>query len=145
MNQNKIIACCWIVLTSCYCTGLSALESDADQPITIDSNTATYDDATSTSIYTGNVISIQGSIKVNSDKLVVYFLDGEADKLVFTGNKAKFRQTPSVGADDVTGEALTGSITRRKISWYSSKKRQFGKATAPIPAITSNTTVKPRW
>jgi lipopolysaccharide export system protein LptA len=91
-----------------------ALESDPDQPITIDSNTATYDDVTATSTYTGNVISVQGSIRVNSDKLVVYFVDGDADKLVFTGNKAKFKQTPSPGADDITGEALTGEYYPKK-------------------------------
>jgi lipopolysaccharide export system protein LptA len=91
-----------------------ALETDADQPITIDSNTATYDDATATSTYTGNVVSIQGSIKVNSDKLVVYFINGDAEKLVFTGNKAKFRQTPNPGAEDVTGEALTGEYYPKK-------------------------------
>jgi lipopolysaccharide export system protein LptA len=85
-----------------------ALESDSQQPITIDSNTATYDDATETSIYTGNVISVQGSIRVNSDKLVVYFINGDVDKLVFTGKRAKFKQTPSEGAEDITGEALTG-------------------------------------
>ena len=156
MNQNKIIACCWIVLTSCYCTGLWALESDADQPITIDSNTATYDDATSTSIYTGNVISIQGSIKVNSDKLVVYFLDGEADKLVFTGNKAKFRQTPSVGEDDVTGEALTGEYYPKKnllvlikeaTVWqgngtYSSDHIEYNSKTSVVKAGENNTDAK---
>lgn len=91
-----------------------ALETDSDQPITIDSNTATYDDKTATSIYTGNVVSIQGSIHVNSDKLVVYFKDGDAEKLVFTGNKAKFRQTPNVGAKDITGEALTGEYYPKK-------------------------------
>ena len=97
-----------------YSTGLWALETDPDQPITIDSNTATYDDVTATSTYTGNVISIQGSIKVNSDKLVVYFVEGDAEKLVFTGNKAKFKQTPSPGADDITGEALTGEYYPKK-------------------------------
>jgi lipopolysaccharide export system protein LptA len=91
-----------------------ALESDKDQPITIDSNTATYDDATGTSIYTGNVISIQGSLRVESDKLVVYFKDGDAEKMVFTGKKAKFRQTPKEGDDDITGEALTGEYYPKK-------------------------------
>ncbi|NOU22049.1 MAG: lipopolysaccharide transport periplasmic protein LptA [Methyloglobulus sp.] len=115
MNQNKIIiSCCWTLLTCCFSPGLSALESDADQPITIDSNTATYDDVTATSTYTGNVISIQGSIKVNSDKLVVYFVEGDAEKLVFTGNKAKFKQTPNPGAEDITGEALTGEYYPKK-------------------------------
>lgn len=91
-----------------------ALSSDAEKPIIIDSNTATYDDKSGTSIYTGNVVSTQGSIKVNSDKLTVYFVNGEADKLVFTGNKAKFKQTPNEGDDDITGEALIGEFYPKK-------------------------------
>ena len=117
MKRNKIsiiISFCWMPLLACYAANLLALESDPDQPITIDSNTATYDDVTATSIYTGNVISIQGSIRVNSDKLVVYFVEGDAEKLVFTGNKAKFKQTPNPGAEDITGEALTGEYYPKK-------------------------------
>ncbi len=114
MKLNKKISCCWVLLISCYSAGLWALETDSDQPITIDSNTATYDDVTATSTYTGNVISIQGSIVVHSDKLVVYFVDGDAEKMVFTGNRAKFKQTPSVGAEDITGEALTGEYYPKK-------------------------------
>lgn len=116
MKQNKVtfICCCWMLFVCSYGSGLLALESDPDQPISIDSNTATYDDATATSTYTGNVISVQGSIRVNSDKLVVYFLDGEADKLVFTGEKAKFKQTPSLEEEDITGEALTGEYYPKK-------------------------------
>jgi lipopolysaccharide export system protein LptA len=116
MNQNKItiISGCWLLCVCCYSPGLLALESDPDQAISIDSNTATYDDAKATSTYTGNVISVQGSIRVNSDKLVVYFVDGEADKLVFTGAKAKFKQTPSEGEKDITGEALTGEYYPKK-------------------------------
>jgi lipopolysaccharide export system protein LptA len=98
----------------CYGSGLRALESDPDQPITIDSNTATYDNVTATSTYTGNVVFVQGSIFVNSDKLVVYFVEGETEKLVFTGDKAKFKQTPNPGADDITGETLTGEYYPKK-------------------------------
>lgn len=111
---RKITSYCLTLLLGFKAAGGWALESDPDQPITIDSNTATYDDVTATSTYTGNVISVQGSIRVNSDKLVVYFVDGDADKLVFTGNKAKFKQTPSLGADDITGEALTGEYYPKK-------------------------------
>ena len=60
-------------------------ESDPDQAMTIDSNTATYDDVNATSTYTGNVVFVQGSIFVNSDKLMVYFVEGEVNKLIFTG------------------------------------------------------------
>lgn len=108
--NNLLLASCLLL----FSTASLALESDKDQPITIDSNTATYDDATETSIYTGNVISIQGSLRVESDKLVVYFKDGDADKLVFTGNKARFKQTPSEGGKDITGESMTGEYYPKK-------------------------------
>lgn len=121
MRQNKKIrysvlrgtSCC-LLLLALYSAGVCALESDSSQPIIIDSDTATYDDVKAISTYTGNVISIQGSIRVNSDKLVVYFIDGEADKLVFTGNPAKFKQTPHEGAQDITGEALIGEHYPKK-------------------------------
>ena len=108
---NKLLIA---LLLTFYGTGAFALESDKDQPITIDSNTATYDDVSATSTYTGNVISIQGSLRVESDKLVVHFVDGDAEKLVFTGNKAKFKQTPQEGEEDITGEALTGEYYPKK-------------------------------
>ncbi len=103
-----------LLLLALYSAGVYALESDGDQPIVIDSNTATYDDVKAISTYTGNVISIQGSIRVNSDKLVVYFIDGEAEKMVFTGNLAKFKQTPNEGDEDITGQALTGEYYPKK-------------------------------
>jgi lipopolysaccharide export system protein LptA len=90
LKNKPITLFCCAVLLSLINTSAWALDTDKDQPINIESNTATYDDVTATSTYIGNVVSIQGSILVNSDKLVVYFVDGDADKLVFTGNKAKF-------------------------------------------------------
>jgi len=112
--MKKINKLCCVLLLGLYSVGAFALESDKDQPINIDSNTATYDDATGTSIYTGSVVSVQGSLRVESEKLVVYFKDGEAEKLVFTGKKAKFKQTPKEGDDDITGEALTGEYYPKK-------------------------------
>ena len=114
LNKKPAIVCCCALLLGLMSYSACALESDADQPITIDSNTATYDDATATSTYVGNVVSVQGSILVHSDKLVIYFIDGDADKLVFTGAKAKFKQTPSEGGEDITGEALIGEYYPKK-------------------------------
>lgn len=121
MKQNNKPRCwallrssCYLLLVALYSASAYALESDANQPIIIDSNAATYDDLKGVSIYTGNVISVQGSIRVQSDKLVVYFIEGEVDKLVFTGKPAKFKQTPNEGAQDITGEALTGEYYPKK-------------------------------
>jgi lipopolysaccharide export system protein LptA len=108
-KNNQSISIYFIALFSILLSSnATALDTDTEQPITIDSNTATYDDLTSTSTYAGNVVSVQGSIVVHSDKLVVFFVNGDADKLVFTGNKAKFKQTPSIGAKDITGESFIG-------------------------------------
>lgn len=107
MTQNKHI---WLLAMLICSSHAMALESDAKQPITIDSNGATYDEKAELSTYTGNVVATQGSIRVNSDKLVVHFKDGEAEKLVFTGKAAKFKQTPSAGGKDITGQASTGEF-----------------------------------
>ena len=116
MKPNKLFGffCVCLVLSGIYSRAVLALESDSSQPITIDSNTATYDDKSAISVYTGNVITIQGSIKVNSDKLDVYFVDGDAEKMVFTGNPARFKQTPSPGKDDIIGDALIGEYYPKK-------------------------------
>ena len=113
-NNNKLTICVCLWFLVAYVSNAVALENDAEQPITIDSNTATYDDASGTSTYFGNVVSAQGSIRVLSDRLVVYLKEGEAEKLVFTGKRARFKQTPSAGSDDIVGEALTGEYYPKK-------------------------------
>lgn len=85
-----------------------ALKSDSEQPVHIDSNTASYDDKKGVSVYTGNVVTIQGSLHINSDKLVVYFKDGDVYKMIFTGKPARFRQLPGKGKEEIHGEGLTG-------------------------------------
>lgn len=91
-----------------------ALKSDTDQPVHIDSNTASYDNGKGISIYTGNVITVQGSLHINSNKLVVYVKEGEVHKMVFTGKPVKFRQRPSEGKEEIHGEGLTGEFYPKK-------------------------------
>lgn len=83
-----------------------ALESDKDQPITIDSNSAMYDEKEGVSVYQGNVVAIQGSMRMESDKLVVYIVSGAINKLVSTGNPVKFKQLPEVGKEEIKGRSL---------------------------------------
>lgn len=85
-----------------------ALKSDSAQPVNIDSNTASYDDNKKISVYTGNVITDQGSLHIESDKLVIYFKDGDIEKMVFTGKPTTFRQLPGEGKELIYGEGLTG-------------------------------------
>lgn len=109
-----LIKSVFLIFLLIVCHPAMALKSDADQPVTIDSNTASYNDSTGTSVYTGNVVTIQGSLHINSDKLVVYLIKGEIDKLVFTGKPAKFRQLPAVGKEEIHGQGLTGEFYPNK-------------------------------
>ena len=105
MSLSKVLISVFLIQAS-FC--VQALKSDADKPVTIDSNTASYNNQKQISIYTGNVVTIQGSLHINSDKLVVYLKNGGIEKMVFTGKPAKFKQLPGVGQDAIHGEGLTG-------------------------------------
>jgi len=111
MNLIKFFV--FTILLMCSHLAL-ALKSDAEQPVTIDSNTASYDDAKQISTYIGNVITVQGSLHIESDKLVIYFQQGEIVKMVFTGQPTTFRQRPAEGKEEIHGEALTGEYYPNK-------------------------------
>lgn len=96
----------FVLVSGLFGSAAFALESDSEQPITIDSNSATYDDRKEVSTYTGNVIAIQGSMKLNSDKLVVFLKNGEVQKLVATGKPARFKQKPSEKEDEIRGKSM---------------------------------------
>lgn len=83
-----------------------ALEDDARQPVSIESNSGFYDDKKGLSIYTGEVVVIQGSMRMDADKVVVYMQNREIQKLVATGKPVKFKQTPEEGEEDVHGNSL---------------------------------------
>ena len=85
-----------------------ALESDKDQPIEIEADTGELDDVKNISIYTGDVITIQGTIRMTGDKMTVYYTeDGEMDYLVMVGRPATYKQLPDDSSVYDYAEALT--------------------------------------
>ncbi len=97
-----------LLLIPFYTLSAWGLESDSQQPIYIDSDTASYDEKSGVSIYSGKVIYKQGSLQVNSDVMTFYIKDGEVIKIVVTGKPVVFKQTPGAGKEDVNGRALIG-------------------------------------
>ena len=83
-----------------------ALEGDKSEPISIESNSGFYDDKKGVSIYKGEVVIIQGSMRLEADKLVVYLENREIQKMVATGAPVKFKQTPEEGKEEVHGNSL---------------------------------------
>lgn len=74
--------------------GTWALSTDKDQPIEIEADTADLDNKKGVTIYRGNVVLIQGSVRMTGDIMTVYFKDHELDILIMEGKPARYRQLP---------------------------------------------------
>ena len=71
---------------------LAALDSNGDQPIEVEADRLEVREQESISIYEGKVKLVQGSLVINSDRLVIHF--NEANELTLmemTGTPARFR------------------------------------------------------
>lgn len=92
------------VLLYSFCGPIWALSSDRDKPIQIEADQATINDKTGISVYTGNVVVVQGSMRITANILTVYSKDRSFQKMISTGNPATFRQRPDGKDEDVAGE-----------------------------------------
>ncbi|MEM7465531.1 MAG: lipopolysaccharide transport periplasmic protein LptA [Pseudomonadota bacterium] len=88
-------------------SAIYALSTDSQQPIEIEADFAELDDQEGRTIYVGNVIVTQGSIRMKGDKLKVLFdADRDLEHVHMEGRPAYFKQTPDGGKEDVEGEGL---------------------------------------
>src|SRR5690554_4818081 len=72
-----------------------ALSTDKDQPIEVEADTAELDDLNRVSVYRGNVIVTQGSVRMTGDVMTVHHTeDDKLDTLILEGNPATYRQLP---------------------------------------------------
>lgn len=83
-----------------------ALDSDQDQPATLDANEFDLNFQTGVRTYRGDVVYRQGSIKLTADEIVAYFNDGALEHAVARGNPARFSQRPEGKDTDTVGTAL---------------------------------------
>lgn len=91
-----------------------ALPDDRDQPIHIAADKALRDEKQGITVYTGNVRMSQGSMELEADKLTIYQIDDEADKIVAQGSPAKMRQQPKPDESLVHAHALVITYLRTK-------------------------------
>ncbi len=82
------------------------LSTDREQPIEIEADFAELDDSRGVTMYKGNVIVTQGSLRLTGDALTVNYGEGqELENAFLEGRPARFRQRPDSG-DQAEGEAL---------------------------------------
>ncbi|MEK9817473.1 MAG: lipopolysaccharide transport periplasmic protein LptA, partial [Limnobacter sp.] len=74
--------------------GLSALalESDKQQPTTIDANQMTYNEKSNVNVFTGNVLLTRGSLVIRGDKLTLTERSDGTQFATVEGKPARFKQ-----------------------------------------------------
>lgn len=87
----------------------NALESDRDKPATIEADEVEFDFRTGERTYKGNVIVVQGTLRVTGDRMVVQYGDNneEIETATSWGEPATFKQRPDGKEQDVYGEGDT--------------------------------------
>ena len=103
--KNLIRICALGALLACGQTW--ALTTDKDQPIEIEADSAELDDKEGVTIYEGNVVVTQGSIRMTGNKMTVHYTgDNELDTVVLNGHPATYRQLPDKSEVYDEAEAL---------------------------------------
>ncbi len=113
LNRSKaaLAALLWLATGP----GARALSTDPQQPVEVQADFAEMDDKAGTTVYIGNVIITQGSIRMTGDRMRATFDDQRALEDVFVdGRPAYFRQTPDGSREDIEGQALQVEYHARK-------------------------------
>ena len=69
-----------------------AERADRNQPLQLESDSATVDDATQTSVFTGRVVLTQGTLAIRAEKMTVKQDDRGFQYATALGSPASFRQ-----------------------------------------------------
>lgn len=84
-----------------------ALSTDKQQDIEIEADSAEMDDLKGITIYRGDVVVIQGSIRMTGHTMTVYFDDnGDMELVIMQGTPATYRQLPDDSDNYDEAEAL---------------------------------------
>lgn len=130
-----------ILLVGIFCQGASALDSDSEQPATLEADDFEMDFNTGVRIYRGNVVFRQGTIKLTCDELTTYLNENdELDKGICIGSPGRFKQRPEGQNEDIVGTALeiTMDEIRQLVTLKSQAKVIQGGSTISGRIITYN-------
>ncbi|MBS1269574.1 MAG: Lipopolysaccharide export system protein LptA [Gammaproteobacteria bacterium] len=100
------------ILTTClslHALPAHSLSSDREQPATIEADEVEFDFRTGKRTYKGNVIVVQGTLRITGEKIVVQYSNEneQVETATSWGNPATFRQRPDGKEGDVYGEGDT--------------------------------------
>ena len=118
-----------------FCTSAFGLDSDRDQPIKIQADTAMVNDTDGSSVYRGNVIITQGTLEVRADEVEISTADSVVIQIIAKTDKgssmlAHYQQQTNAEKDMVIADA-------RKITYLVQEKRLHLSGSARFQQINN--------
>lgn len=93
LTKNRILLASAITASGLLISVANALPSDANEPIRLLADKATYSERTGVTTYSGNVTITQGTLKMTADNLTVNLTPSrDIDSAVATGRPATIQQ-----------------------------------------------------
>jgi lipopolysaccharide export system protein LptA len=107
VRQNKYLKYISGFILAVMMNTAFALSTDKQKDIEIEADSAEMDDLKGITIYRGNVIVVQGSIRMTGHTMTVHFDDkGDMELVIMQGKPATYRQLPDDSKTYDEAEAL---------------------------------------
>jgi len=81
----------------------TALPEDRNQPIHLEASRGQLDQKTGISVYEGNVVITQGSMRLTADTVTIYVKDNNFQRMEATGAPANLRYRPTADKPEIQG------------------------------------------
>lgn len=81
----------------------AALPEDRDQPINLEASRGQLDQKTGVSVYEGNVIITQGSMRLTADTVTIYVKDDNFQRMEAVGTPVNLRYRPTADKPEIQG------------------------------------------
>jgi len=72
----------------------NALDGDREQPLRVIADSAEHNEVSGVTVYTGNVVITQGSMRIEADTVTLKGVDNRVDNMVAVGKPARLQQKP---------------------------------------------------
>ncbi|MBE2294272.1 MAG: lipopolysaccharide transport periplasmic protein LptA [Phycisphaerales bacterium] len=80
-----------------------ALPEDREQPIQLEANRGQLDQKTGVSVYEGNVVISQGSMRLSADTVTIHVKNNNFERMEAVGNPVNLRYKPTVSKPEILG------------------------------------------
>ena len=130
VNRNPLFSALMGAALSLFSLSALALPEDSRQPINISADSASINDKTGVTVYSGDVEITQGSMTILGARVELHRNKaGDIDRIVSTGSPARFSQQP-IKSEPMThayGQRMEYQISRQRISIENNARVEQGK------------------